>query len=179
MRVTIQHRETPALVTSTKNYFIDCSVIFSEEEKAIIEARNLHQSYVHLPPATPPVSKVGWYGLPFARLLARLAWVGAFPAYLFSIAVPSLSTLGTLLLIGGGAGDLYFWYLGKKFDDRIGNNDQAVRLKHLLDGSGITIWAATPAAAKDKEDVLRARLNDFKQLIAGSAALAPQQTYEL
>ena len=59
------------------------------------------------------------------------------------------------------------------------DDDQVVRIKHLLNDPKITIWAATPAAAKDKEETLRARLNDFKQLIAGSTELAPQKTYEL
>jgi hypothetical protein len=38
MRVTIEHREESAgILGSTKHHFVDCSVEFSEEEKAIIK----------------------------------------------------------------------------------------------------------------------------------------------
>jgi hypothetical protein len=45
VRVTIRTREQDGLLPSKKLYFTDCTVLFSEEEKAIVQARGLGQHY--------------------------------------------------------------------------------------------------------------------------------------
>ena len=41
MRVTMEHREESGIVFDEKNYYVDTTVVFSEEERAIIKARGL------------------------------------------------------------------------------------------------------------------------------------------
>ena len=42
MRITFNHREeTAGLTGNDHHYFLDCEVLFSEEEKAIVQTRGL------------------------------------------------------------------------------------------------------------------------------------------
>src|SRR5690349_5928248 len=55
MRVTIQHREEVAgLVGDKRQYYVDCTVVFSEEEKAIIRVRGLNDHFIVAEAPTPP-----------------------------------------------------------------------------------------------------------------------------
>lgn len=54
MRVTIEHREEPGGVAGQRrDYFVDCTVAFSEEEGAIIKARGLYGHAITVNAATP------------------------------------------------------------------------------------------------------------------------------
>lgn len=63
MQVTIQHRQKDALLPRKKLYYVDCTVLFTEEEKAIIHERGLRRHYITtdsgLPPASPFLSGLG------------------------------------------------------------------------------------------------------------------------
>jgi hypothetical protein len=54
VRVTIRTREQDGLLPSKKLYFTDCTVLFSEEEKAIVQARGLGQHYFVVGSEVPP-----------------------------------------------------------------------------------------------------------------------------
>jgi hypothetical protein len=55
VRVTIQHREQVGGITgSRRDYYIDSTVYFSEEERAIIKARDLYREGISVKAATPP-----------------------------------------------------------------------------------------------------------------------------
>lgn len=71
MRVTIEHRETTTGITGNhKDCYIDCRVQFSEEEKAIIKARDLYRQGITVRTSTPLPTKGALYG---AELCAPLA----------------------------------------------------------------------------------------------------------
>jgi len=180
MRVTIEHREEAGIISSaTKHQYVDCTVLFSEEEKAIIKVRDLYSTNFSIPPATPPVDSVSYWGLPIARLIARLTWIGGIILGFLSVFTRQLGDLAGIMMFGGAIVDLYFGYAGRKLDDRLARYDQTIRLKTLLDEPHLTIWAASPAAAKDKEQQLRDRLNDIKVLLTRSAELPPTQSFEI
>ncbi len=46
MRVTIRHRQEDGLLPNKKLDYVDATVLFSEEEKAIIRERGLSQHYI-------------------------------------------------------------------------------------------------------------------------------------
>src|ERR1700674_117185 len=56
MRVTINHRQRTTGLASTQSQFVDCTVQFSEEEKAIIKARGLSDHLIVLDNPRPPPS---------------------------------------------------------------------------------------------------------------------------
>jgi hypothetical protein len=63
VRVTIQHRQEDGLLPNKKRYYVDCTVLFSEEEKAIISERGLGQHYIvadsEMPPPAPSHRTLG------------------------------------------------------------------------------------------------------------------------
>jgi hypothetical protein len=89
VRVTITHREADGLLPSTKRHYVDCTVLFSEEEKAIIRARGLGSHYIITDPEMPP---------PAARLGA---------------VATSLKALAPLVFVGGCAGGIGVTIAGK------------------------------------------------------------------
>jgi hypothetical protein len=54
MRVVIEHRQQVTGLGSKISQFVDCTVQFSEEEKAIIKKRGLGDHIIVLDPPTPP-----------------------------------------------------------------------------------------------------------------------------
>src|ERR1700733_12241873 len=56
MRVTIDHRQQNTGLGSTISQFVECTVQFSEEEKAIIRVRGLNDHIIVLDPPSPPPS---------------------------------------------------------------------------------------------------------------------------
>jgi hypothetical protein len=54
MRVVIDHRQLLTGLGSKISQFVDCTVQFSEEEKAIIKKRGLGDHIIVLDPPTPP-----------------------------------------------------------------------------------------------------------------------------
>lgn len=180
MRVTIEHREEAGLlVSSSKNYYVDCTVLFSEEEKAVIKVRDLYSQHILLPPETPTPGFFGFYGLPIGRKIARLTWIGGIILGFLSVFTRTLGDLAGMMMFGGVLVDLYFGYAIKKQDNRIMRNGQAIKLKALLDNPKISIWASSPAAAKTKQEELRARLTDIKALLTDSIEIPRPQTFEL
>lgn len=54
MRVTIEHREaTTGVLNSHKQSFVDCTVNFSEEERAIVKERDLYGQGFSVRTSTP------------------------------------------------------------------------------------------------------------------------------
>ena len=50
MRVTLSTRQVDGIFPWRKQYFVDCTVLFSEEEKAIIHERVLGEHYFPVGP---------------------------------------------------------------------------------------------------------------------------------
>ena len=76
MRVTIKHREEDGLLPTKKLYYVDCTVLFSEEEKAIIQARGLGQHYFETGSEVPPPTNSQHTLATLLKALAPLVFLG-------------------------------------------------------------------------------------------------------
>jgi hypothetical protein len=77
MRVTIEHREeTSGLLRNHKEYYVDCRVEFSEEERSVIKERNLYRDGFTIRTSTPLPSKASFLGTIVMRLVSPFMTVG-------------------------------------------------------------------------------------------------------
>jgi hypothetical protein len=178
MRVTISHREEGTGVTGKwHNYFVDCIVEFSEEERAIIRARSLYDQIVisgFLAPPPPPLSRNAPFWLrsiaPATALMGLIIFIQA----LFTKVGSDLSIL--ILLISGA-----FWLYGflGHWRQQKSLEEQRVLVRHFLDRRRLSIYASSPAHAKQIEYDLREKLVELKALIAGSADISTPKTFQI
>jgi len=171
MRVTIEHREETSGL-NRKDSYVDCTVEFSEEERAIIKARDLYQQYftVALGPTPPPRATV-------VIGTAILGVIGAFliPAGLIASFV---SSYGFLFFIGVGLVGLC-WIQKQHWDNRSENRVQNITIKYLLDRSKFTVHAENAAYAKRLDDEIREHLSNLKTFIKAATDIPAKQTFEL
>jgi hypothetical protein len=182
VRVTIGHREETAGIGGQKrNYFVDCEVLFSEEEQAIIRNRGLSDNYIVAESATPTGSGIPDYTLPNTalRTLARLCVVAT--PILFVIA-------GTT-----GNGGLGFFSLAlpfiafgifvfRKVGERKSNESfakQNISVHQLLLHPHFTVYAPNPVLARSYDDDIRDQLSTLKNLMVASADIRTKETFEL
>ncbi len=180
MRVTIEHREERGgLVGDGRSYYVDCTVQFSEEEKAIIRARGMQTHFIFVdPPTRPPdlfeymtagvlmicgplVTVIGM-ALIFGSIFMGLRSL-QFGIFLF-VAAPCLWSIGYLM-------DRRINFLLKKSKDRI-----AVR---TLQTSKFSVYSPDPAYSEVVEHDIREQLTNLKQRIMGSAEIKEKQSYTL
>lgn len=181
MRVTINHREQAAGATGTKrNYFVDCAVAFSEEEKAIIKARGLNGHNFSIRASTPLPSEVAFAGSGILRAVGLFLIIGAVILGLYSgFAKTSGEGLSVLMLFLGVGLQIYGWIKGRRQDKRIENDEQKITISDLLSKGRFSVHALDPSHAKAIEDEIRSQLSYTKQLIQDSAELKSTQTFEL
>jgi hypothetical protein len=179
MRVTIEHREEAAgLARQMRNYFVDCAIEFSEEEKAIIKARKLYDHVVtsgfFSPPPTPLSENAPeWLRAVVAPIAAMIGVIVGIQSA-FTHAGEGLSFF--LLLLGGGT--WVYGFLAMRKQDAAAKR-QTITIRTIIDGSGFSIYAPSPADAKVIDEDLRDKLVAVKSFVAGSAEIAPKQTFEL
>jgi hypothetical protein len=181
MRVTIEHRENAGGVTgATKHHFVDCTVAFSEEEKAIIKARGLHDHSFTVGPATPIASGAAYIGSGALNSLGRLGVVGGFVLGVFSSAIGGSAGLiaGWCVFLGAGLW-IYAAVVMRKQEKRLTDPDQVITLKNLLNNGRFTVYASSPLHAQSIEQEIRDSLSYVKQLITAGAEIKPKQTFEL
>lgn len=173
MRVTIEHREQAAGLTGKqRHYFVDCTVDLSQEERAIVENRGLKQHFIEVGYSEPPDSgaKAGLLR-GFAPLVA-LGGVGLGISSMFTKSGEGLSFL--LLLAAGG-----MWLFGRTSEFKAAHASPEITLGRLLRNNQFTIYAASPAQAKQVESDLGKKLVSLKANIAESAVIGQKQTFEL
>jgi hypothetical protein len=175
MRVTIQHREaTTGIAQNHKQTYIDCSVVLSDEERAIIKAHDLYQEGFSIRTSTP---------LPTQTSIANVALMRPIGILLMAIGViwglagGGVGT-GTLFIIGLAL-LLFSFFGGRKQEARLDSSEQEVTLKQLLSNPVFTIHAWNPAAAKGIDEELRDKLAALKNQIDASATLKAKETFEL
>ncbi|HTV28327.1 MAG TPA: hypothetical protein VMF32_11145 [Xanthobacteraceae bacterium] len=175
MRATIAHREEVAgFLRAKRHYYVDCQVLFSEEEKAIIKTRGLANHTFTVDPAVPPPARTEYVG---AKVLRGVA-----PLVLLTSCVGGIVVghgLGTLLfLLASGMFGVSF-ILRRKTDFAELPN-QVVSLKQLLDDPRFTIYAPDPSRAKALDDGLRATtLAAVRNLLIDSTEVRNTETFEL
>jgi hypothetical protein len=174
MRVTIEYREESAGITGAKrHYYVDCEVLFSEEEKAIITARGLPRQTFTVDPAVPPPEPVQYIS---ATALRRGAWL-LLPIS-FVIGVGFNGPLGdTLAMVAIGGFVAAFVMRRKVAIAEVPT--QIISFQQLLDFLRFTIFASDPARAKNLDSALRAKLAGLKMLLLESTDIPIRETFEL
>jgi hypothetical protein len=175
MRVTIEHREVATGVLGKhKDSYIDCTVNFSEEERAIIKERDLYGQGFSVRTSTPLPPKTSMLGTGLMRLLGPVMMIGG--------VVWGLAGGGTptgLLFFAGLGFVVYGWLRSRREDKRFETSEQELTLKQLLNHPTFTVHAWNPASAKGLEETIRDNLVGLKNLIQNSAQLQAKQTFEL
>lgn len=175
MRITIDHREVASGVLSNhKDCYVDCTVNFSEEEQAIIKARDLYREGFSVRTSTPLPKGSSMLGTGLMRAVGPIMIVGGVIWGLAGGGTP------TGLLVFAGIGFvIYGWLRSRKEDRRFESSEQEVTVKQLLGKPTFTVHAWNPAAAKGIEGDIRENLVALKSLIQNSAQLQATQTFEL
>lgn len=175
MRVTIEHREANAGVLGNhKDCYVDCAINFSEEERAIIKARDLYAQGFEVRTSTPLPSQPSMLGTGLMRGLGPLMMVGGFVWGLAGGGTPT-----GLLFFAGLGFTVYGWVRSRKEDKRFESSEQQITIKQLLNKPSFTVHVWNPAAAKGIEEDIRQNLIALKNLIQDSAQLQAKQTFEL
>ena len=181
MRVTIKTREEDGLLPTKKLYFVDTTVLFSEEEKAIIQARGLGQHYFTVDPETPPPSNSQRNLATVLKVLAPLVFLGG-----------CVGGLGMTVAGNGRGGDgltgfavfaaitMYLAGIALKRHVRIaGEPQQTVTLQRLLGNPSFSIYALDNARAKVVGDELRETLARVKDGLLVNRDIEQPDTFEL
>jgi hypothetical protein len=171
MHVSINHREeTAGLSGKHRNYFVDCTVQFSEEERATIEARALHQHSFEVGGAQPPRARSHYIGAGFLRGLAPIVGI-------VGIVLAFFSAIGGLLIVAA----IGMFIAGFVMDRRPAGEakPQHLTLGRLLNNPRITIYAYDPAEAARVDDELRETLAAIKDRLIVNAEVRAKQTFEL
>ncbi len=181
MRVTIEHREaTSGVLGKHIKSYVDCTVQFSEEERAIIEARDLYREGFVVRTSTPLPSQVSTLGTGLMRGFGPLMIVGGL---LYGMFVEGLAHVNTnfgapILFLGIGL-TVFGFFRSRKEDKRFETDEQEITVKKLLNAPTFTVHAWNPAAAKGIEDDIRENLVSLKNVIKNSAQIQAKQTFEL
>jgi len=183
MRVTIEHREESSGLTGRhKECYIDCRVEFSEEERAIIKARNLYRAGVTLDASTPLPSNASIVSTGLMRYVAPFMIVGGFLYGLIGegIARAQTNIAGPMIFLGI-AFFIVGWVRSRKIGKRLADSgaEQTITIKQLLGNPKFTVYAWTPATAKGLEHEIREKLVTLKNIIVNSAELEHAHTFDL
>jgi hypothetical protein len=175
MRVTIEHREaTSGVLGNHKESYVDCTVNFSEEERAIIKERDLYREGFVVRTSTPLPTGGSMLGTGLMRFVGPFMIVGGF---IWGLA--GGGDLAGLTLFAGIGFVIYGWLRARREDKRLETSEQDITVKQLLNNSTFTVHAWNPAAAKGIEEDIRGHLTSLKAVIQNSAEITPKQTFEL
>lgn len=171
MQITINHREESVGLTGRqRNYFLDCDIVFSEEERATIDARALHQHSFEVSGAQPSRSRSHFIGAGFLRGFAPIVGI-------IGIVLAFFSAIGGLLIVAA----IGMFIAGFVMDRRPKGEapPQHLTLGRLLNNPRITIYAYDPAEAARVDDELRETLTAIKDRLIVNAEVRAKQTFEL
>jgi hypothetical protein len=181
VRATITHRVEDGLLPSTKRYYVDCTVLFSEEEQAIIRARGLGSHYIVTDPEMPPPrAGTGTVG----RLLiavSPLVFVGG------CVAGIGMTFAGRNHAADSTAGFCFFaalaLFLGGfalKRHVRVAEQpQQTITLSRLLTNPSFFVYAVDNARAKAVDVELRDTLARLKEGLLVNRDIVAAETFEL
>jgi hypothetical protein len=181
VRVTIKTRQEDGLLPSKKLTFVDCTVLFSEEEKEIIKARGLGQHFFAVGSEMPPPS--GSH-----RILS--IWLRALaPIVLLTGCVAGL---GTAIAGNGRGGDaltgfcffaavaMYLGGIAMKRHVRLADQpEQNITLQRLLVHPSFSIYVLDNARAKIVGEELRAALARVKDGLLVNRDIDQPESFEL
>lgn len=181
MRVTIEHREVASgVLNNHKDCYLDCTVDFSEEERAIVKARDLYDNGFEIRAATPLPTQTRLFSTGIIRAVGRFTLVAGIGYMIYSSFIhPATEPLGGLLFVVGLGLEIYGRLRARKEDKRVETSEQNITIGQLLNNPKFTVHDWNPAAAEGIEQDVRERLVGLKNLIRNSAQIQAKQTFEL
>jgi hypothetical protein len=160
---------------------VDCTVLFSEEEKAIVQARGLGQHYFVTDSEVPPPSSSQRTGATLLKALAPVVLlVGCMSGIGMSLAgngrggdgVTGFSFLTALaMFIGGIAMNRHVRFAEQP--------KQNITLQRLLANPSFSIYALDNATAKVIDTDLRATLGRVKDGLLVNMQISQPETFEV
>lgn len=173
MRVTMVHREESGMIPDDKRYYVDTTVFFSEEERAIIKARGLGSQTAAVGYRAKIPSEIALEFPAFLRAIAPLAIYLSAAVWLFY-----RPQLGMLLLLATAIG--WAWGHIAPILHARAIRPYIVEVRDILNERKFSFYAETPAHARRlANNDLTKQLTNLKVLITESAELAPKLTFEL
>jgi len=181
VRVTIRHRQEDGLLPNKKLHYVDCTVLFSEEEKAIIRARGLGQHYIVTDPEIPlaPASQRTLSTL--LKALAPVLFLGGCVAGIGMTVggngrgggfVTGVSWFGALATFLSG--------IALKRHVRVADRpQQTITLARLLTNPLFSVDAIDNARAKVADDEIRNALGRLKEGLLVNRDIKQAETFEL
>jgi hypothetical protein len=179
MRVVIEHRQQVTGLGSKISQFVDCTVQFSEEEKAIINTRWLVDHIIVLDPPSPPPTYREYMTAGILQGFApffTIIGLGLLVSSIFNRG--QFAELGWLLLFGSPIGWAVGFLMDRSMDIRFTHPKQHVSIRSML-AAPFTVFSPDPAYSDLVVDQIRERLTFLKLVISGSAEPRQRQTYEL
>jgi hypothetical protein len=187
MRVTINHRQRTTGLASTQSQFVDCTVQFSEEEKAIIKARGLSDHLIVLDNPRPPPSYREYMTAGILLAFSPLFGLIGFWTLVYAVinifskgwaSAVSYALIGGLLIVFSP----FAWAMGFLMDRAMSHQftypKQFVTIREML-LRPFSVHSPDPAYSDLIVDQIRERLTVLKAIITGSADMRGRQTYEL
>lgn len=176
MRISFKHhQEQTGTLRNKAETFIDCTVEFSEEEKAIIKLRSLEREGITTWQAVPPPDAIEAGGLDALRYIApAMAGIGLVLGIATNSAPPAY-----LLFAGLGLWAFYFWRRQRLHKIFKQGPTRTITIKEILSHPTFTVWARTPLDAKVAEQNLRDEFTRIKSLITESSSIQDASTFEL
>ena len=181
MRITIKTRQEDGLLPTKKLFFVDTTVLFSEEEKAIIQARGLGTHYFVVDPETPPPSNWQYTLATLLKVLAPLVFLGGCVGGLgMTVAGNSRGGDGLTGFCLFAALAMYLAGFALKRHVRItAQPQQTITLRRLLGHPSFSIYALDNARAKAIGDELRATFARVKDGLLVNRDIEQPETFEL
>lgn len=181
MQITIKHRQEDGLLPSKKRHYLDCTILFSEEEKAIIRERGLGAHYLAVDPEVPAPGAASGTVATLLKASAPLVFLGGCVAGIgMSVAgngrggdaIGGFTVFAALAMFLGG--------IALKRHVRIAEQpEQLVTLSRLLNNPTFSIYAFDNARAKTVDTELRASLARLKEGLFVNRDLIVPETFEL
>jgi len=168
----MEHREATGIAFGENAYYVDTTVRFSEEERAIIQARGLGSQGA----AAGYRSKI-----PSDAALELPAYLRAFGP--MAVAISALvgffmsGPLGFLLFLGAAGGWAYGYIAPILHAKAI--KKHIVEVRHIMSNPAFSFYAPTPAHAKGLAHEVTTQLTELKGLITDSTELGAALTFEL
>ena len=181
MRVTVKHRTKTGLLPSTQHFYVDCTILFSEEEKAIVKARGLGGHYIVVDPEMLPPIASHWTAAKLLKALAPLLFLAG-----------CVTGLGMTFAGNGHGGDAltgmsFFTALAMFLGGMALNRhlraaeqpQQIITLSRLLNSATFSVYAIDNARAKIVHAELTDTLTRLKQELLTNRDILTPETFEL
>ncbi len=181
MRVTFQHREERTL--GGKTHYVDCTVQFSEEEKAVIREREFGRG-LHFGSPRPPahLTTISTILSTFWAIASNIHFVWLMmmiTGFIWAVTAirGSTSIISPLLFFGAPA--LYPVAKFMFYRDEHSMDEKLVTFENMFAGRPFTVWALNPSDAKDKEKEIEQKFAGLKHYIKENIEVGQKRTVEL